>query len=117
LLLTGLGYVDNYLGPSVGSLGQFVLQLAIVALTFVVGLGGFLVIAGGALLLRRHGFWGMFLIGLGGGTAIFGLLFSMGVALYVSGFSAPIFYRPYFTSYWIGSILATIASLLSRRDH
>ncbi len=116
ILLTGLGYVDNYVGSSIGPAGQSVLQLAILMLTFLVGLGGILAIAGGVLLLRRHGSSGRFLIGLGGGTAIFGLLFSMGEALFVTGISAPIFYQPYFTLYWIGAILATVSIFLSRRD-
>jgi hypothetical protein len=61
ILLTGLGYVDNYLGSSIGSAGQFVLQLAIGALTFLVGLGGLSVIVGGVLLLLKHGSAGRFL--------------------------------------------------------
>jgi hypothetical protein len=92
------------------------LQLAIGALTFLVGLGGFSVIIGGVLLLLKHGSTGRFLIGLGGGMAIFGLLFAMGEALYVSGLSAPIFRQAYFSLYWIGAILATISSFLSRKE-
>src|SRR6267143_2443119 len=89
-LLTGLGYLDNYFGSSIGP-GEVVLQYTILILTFLVGLGGISVIVGGALLLRKHGTLGRFLIGLGGGGAIFGLLFGMVEAIYVSGFSAPIF--------------------------
>jgi len=115
ILLTGLVDADAYLGLSLGS-GQLVVQLAILCLTFLVGIGGLLVIVGGALLLRRHGSSGRSLIGLGGGTAIIGLLFSMGEALYASGFSAPIFHQTYSILYWIGAILATASILLSRRD-
>jgi len=115
LLLTGLGYVDKYLGSSITTEGDFLLHLAIAILTFMVGLGGILVIAGGVLLLRNHGSAGRLLLGLGGGMAIFGLLFSMAEALYVSGFSAPVFHQSYFTLYWTGAILATISILLSRR--
>jgi hypothetical protein len=112
IIITGLRYVDTYLGPNIVSP---LLDLAIAVLTVVVGFGGFLDIAGGFLLWREHGSAARFLIGLGGGTAIIGLLFSIGVALYVSGFSAPVFYQPYFTLYWIGAILATASYLLSRR--
>ena len=115
VLLKGLSYVDNYFGSSIGP-GQSVLQLAVLILTFLVGLGGISVIAGGALLLRKHGSVGRFLIGIGGGTAIFGLLFAMAEALYTSGSSAPIFYQPFFTVYWIGAILATISIFMSRKD-
>jgi hypothetical protein len=115
ILLTGLVDVDSYLGLSIGA-GQLVVQLAILCLTFLVGLGGMLVIVGGALLLRGHGSSGRFLIGLGGGTAILGLLFSLGESLLASGFSAPVFHQTYFTLYWIGAILATASILLSRRD-
>jgi hypothetical protein len=116
ILLKGLGYVDKYIGSSVGPEGQSVLQLAIIALTYLVGFGGFLAILGGVLLLRGHGSLGRFLIGLGGGTAIFGLLFSIVEALFVKGISAPLFYQPYFALYWVGAILATVSILMSRRD-
>jgi len=115
LLLTGLGYVDKYLGSTITPDGELLLHLAIAMLTFIVGLGGILVVAGGVMLLRNHSFAGRVLIGLGGGMAILGLLFSMAEALYVTGFSAPVFHQPYFTLYWFGSILATISVLLSRR--
>jgi hypothetical protein len=114
LLLTATGYVDNYLGSSIGA-GQLVVQVAIAALTYLVGLGGVSVIIGGVLLLGKHGSAGRFLIGLGGGMAIFGLLFAMGEALFVTGLSAPIFHQIYFGTYWIGAILATISIFLSRK--
>ena len=91
ILLKALIYVDDYLGSNIGSAGDFVLQLAIVGLAFLVGLGGFLVIAGGALLLGEHGSSGRALVGLGGGTAIFGELFSMGGSLFFSGFFWSVF--------------------------
>lgn len=115
LLLTGLGYVGKYLGSAITPDGDLLLHLAIAMLTFIVGLGGVLVVAGGVLLLRNHIFAGRLLIGLGGGMAILGLLFSMAEALYVSGVSAPVFHQSYFTLYWFGAILATISVLLSRR--
>ena len=115
ILLTGLEYADTYLGPGVGAPGQLMLNAAIGMLTFVVGLGGLLDFAGATLLWREHGSSGRFLIGLGGGTAVFGLLFSAGEALFVSGLSAPVFYQPYFTLYWIGAVLATASIIFSRR--
>ena len=115
LLLTGLGYVDKYLGSTITPDGDFLLHVAIAMLTFIVGLGGILVVAGGAMLLRNHVLAGRLLIGLGGGMAILGLLFSMAEALYVTGVSAPVFHQSYFTLYWFGSILATVSVLLSRR--
>jgi hypothetical protein len=117
LFLTGLDYADRYLGPSIGTEGGLLLNLAITMLTFVVGLGGLLVVAGGLLLLGNQGFAGRLMMGLGGGTAVFGLLFSMAYALYAVGFSAPVFHQSYFSLYWVGSILATIANLLSRIRH
>jgi hypothetical protein len=114
ILITGLNYVDTYLGPHIGS-GDILVQVAITILTFIVGFGGLLVILGGFLLWREHGSSGRFLIGLGGGTAILGLLFSVAEALLRSGLSAPIFQQTYFTLYWIGAILATAAILFSRQ--
>jgi len=116
ILLTSLGYLDNHVGSSIGIAGQSLLQLAIAIVSLLVGLGGLSAIAGGVLLLRGHGSLGRFLIGLGGGTAIFGLLISIGRALFVSGASAPIYFQPYFALYWIGAILATVSILVSRRD-
>lgn len=114
ILLTILNYVDKYLEPNLPFAGNL-LKFAIVALTFLVGLGGFLVLGGGALLLLKHTFFGRSLIGLGGGMAILGLLFSMGEAYYVSGFSSIVFHQSYFTLYWVGAILATASIVLSRR--
>lgn len=114
LLLTAAGYADNYLGSKIGA-GEIVVQIAIAALTYLVGLGGVSVIIGGILFLAKHGSAGRFLIGLGGGLAIFGLLFAMGEALYATGTSAPIFRQIYFGTYWLGAILATISYFLSRR--
>jgi hypothetical protein len=115
ILLTALGYVDNYIGPISGTAG-LVIQLAIGALTYLVGFGGLLAIVGGVLLLLKHGSLGRFLIGLGGGMAIFGLLFAMAEALFVTGLSAPIFHQLYFGLYWVGAILATISIYLSRKE-
>jgi hypothetical protein len=114
ILLTGLNYVDRYVGASAPS-AQFVVNIAIVVLTFVVGLGGILDLIGGLLLLRKHSTSGRFLVGLGGGSAILGLLFSIAVALYSTGLSAPVFQQSYFTLYWIGAILATTSILFSLR--
>jgi hypothetical protein len=114
ILISGLGYLKNYIGPSIGS-ASILLQYAIAALVFLVGFGGLLAIVGGLLLLAKHGSAGRFFIGLGGGLAIFGLLFSMAEALYATGLSAPIFQQAYFGLYWIGAVLATIAYFLSRR--
>src|SRR5487761_199234 len=115
LLLTILGYLDKSLGPELPFAGNFLLNLVIATLTFLVGLGGFLVIIGGASLLLKHAFLGRVLIGLGGGMAIFGLLFSMAEVVFVSGFSSAIFHQSYFTLYWVGAILATSSILLSRK--
>jgi hypothetical protein len=114
ILLTGLGWVDHYLGSNPGL--NWVLQLAIGALTYLVGFGGLLAIVGGLLLLIKHGSIGRFLIGLGGGMAIVGLLFSMAEALFTTGISAPIFSQLYFGLYWIGAILATISIVISRKE-
>jgi hypothetical protein len=114
ILLTGLNYLDRYIGANAPS-AQFVANIAIVMLTFVVGLGGILDLAGGFLLFRKHSTLGRFLVGLGGGSAILGLLFSIAVALYSTGLSAPIFQQSYFTLYWIGAVLATTSILFSLR--
>jgi small-conductance mechanosensitive channel len=115
LLLTILSYVDKDLGPHLPFADNFMLNVAITTLTFLVGLGGILVIIGAVSLLLNHRFLGRLLIGLGGGMAVFGLLFSMIEAFYVSGFSSLIFHQSYFTLYWVGAILATTSILLSRK--
>jgi len=115
LLLKIVDYIDKYLGPHLPFADNFVLNIAIASLAFVIGLGGLLVFLGGILLLLKHSFSGRTLIGLGGGMAIIGLLFSMGEAYYASGFSSVIFHESYFTLYWIGAILATASIVLSLR--
>ncbi len=115
IFLKALHFVDDHIASIIGSRGDYVLQLMIVVITFLVGLGGFTVILGGLLLLSKHGSAGRFLVGLGGGTAIFGEIFSLGVTLYYGGYSAPIFQGAFFSLYWIGAILATTSILLSRR--
>ena len=115
ILITVLDFVHKRFGSSVSSGDLLVLNFAIAALTFLVGLGGLLVIIGGILLLRRHGFSARLLIGLGGGMAILSLIFSMGAALFTSGFSSEIFHQSYFTLYWVGALLATAAIVLSRK--
>jgi hypothetical protein len=114
ILLTGLSYLDQYVGANVRP-AEFVVNTAIVMLTFVVGFGGILDLGGGLLLMRGHSFAGRFFVGLGGGSAILGLLFSIAVALYTTGLSAPIFQQSYFTLYWIGAVLATTSIVLSLR--
>ncbi len=116
ILLTGLNAADHYVGSSVGTSGQSVIQLAMNMLAYLVGFGGLLAILGGLLLLGGHGSSGRILIGLGGGTAIFGLLFAMAEALFVTGTSAPIFYQTFYLVYWVGAILATISIFMSRGD-
>jgi hypothetical protein len=113
VLLTALQYVDTNLGPTLGPSGQSMLESVTSMLRYVVGFGGLLDFAGAYLLWTRHGSSGRFLIGLGGGTAIIGLLLS----LVRSGSEslAPVLYQPYFTLYWIGAILATAAILYSRK--
>ena len=115
IFLKALYFVNDHIGSSIGSGGDFVLQLMIVAITFLVGLGGLTVMVGGLLLLGKHGSVGRFLIGLGGGTAIFGEIFSLAGTLYYGGYTAPIFQGEFFALYWIGAILATASILLSRR--
>ena len=115
LLLTIVDYIDKYLGPHLPFVDNTVLNIVIATLAFVIGLGGLLVFIGGVLLLLKHSFSGRSLIGLGGGMAVIGLLFSMGEAYYVSGFSSIIFHESYFTLYWVGAILATASIVLSLR--
>jgi hypothetical protein len=114
LLLTGVNKLKDYL-PNIGSAGDLVLQVVVALLTFFVGLGGLAAVVGGILLLTKHGSLGRFLIGVGGGMAIFGLLFTTAEALVTTGSSAPLFTQSFFSLYWIGAILATVSILLSRR--
>src|SRR2546428_5489731 len=78
------------------------IELITSTLSILVGLGGFLVIIGGLLFFRKHKSLGKFLILLGGGIGILGLVFSMIEAYYLSGFSLVVFHA----EYWVGIILA-----------
>ncbi len=109
--LTAMAMIEQNFGTSIPAVVQDVVKYAVSILTFFLDFGGFLVVAGGIVLLLKRGFFGRLLIRLGGGMGIFGLIFAIGEAYYFSGFSTAVFHA----EYWVGVILAVVAITLSGR--
>jgi len=87
------------------------LKLITSALSFLVGLGGFLVIIGGWMFFQKRKSLGKLFLVLGGGMGIFGLIFSMSEVYYMSGFSLLLLHA----EYWAGVLLASVAIWVARR--
>jgi hypothetical protein len=85
------------------------IQIGVLVLSFIIGFGGLLAILGGVLVIAKHITIGKILIGLGGGLGFFGILISMGYAVYVHGFSVLWDH----VDYWIGVLIATLGRYLA----
>ena len=102
LLSYAQGNVPPYLGAPEGTAIRVALEL----LSILVALGGFTILLGGLLLLARWVRSGRFLIFLGGGVGVLGLLLLLGYSLATSGMAAVTQH----VDYWVGIVLASIAA-------
>jgi len=85
------------------------IQIGVLVLSFIIGFGGLLAMLGGVLVISKHVTIGKILIGLGGGLGFFGIVISMGYAVYVHGFSVLVDH----VDYWIGVLIATVGRYLA----
>ncbi len=85
------------------------IQIGVLVLSFIIGFGGLLAILGGILVIDKHSTTGKILIGLGGGLGFFGIIISVGYAVYVHGFSVLVDH----VDYWIGVVIATVGRYLA----
>ncbi|MCL4519297.1 MAG: hypothetical protein M1587_08885 [Thaumarchaeota archaeon] len=88
------------------------LVTAVPILSFIISLGGILVVGGGVLLLLHHKFTASILIALGGGFGFVGIVIALGYDVYTSGFLSIVLH----TDYWAGVLFATIARELGKRS-
>lgn len=109
-LITALGLAEaeipNYLGGLAGLAAYFTVTI----LALLIALGGITVILGGLSILAGHGRSGRFLILLGGGAGLLGLLISFGYAALTAGLATAVGHP----EYWMGVALAVIARRISR---
>jgi hypothetical protein len=108
-LVTAAKFSETQLGSLLPNGALTILQIAVIALSFVIGFGGFLAILGGILIITKHLTTGKILLGLGGGVGFVGIAISMGYAIYVSGFSV---LATHF-DYWLGVLVASIGRYLA----
>jgi hypothetical protein len=108
-LLTVASFSEAKFGSLLPGQALTAIQIALIALSFVIGFGGFLAILGGVLVIAKHLTIGKILIGLGGGLGFFGIAISVGYAIYVHGFSVLVDH----VDYWIGVVIATIGRYLA----
>jgi hypothetical protein len=108
-LVTAAKFSETQFGSSLPNGALTIIQIAVLALSFVIGFGGLLAILGGILLITKHLTIGKILLGLGGGVGFIGIAISLGYAIYVSGFSV---LATHF-DYWLGVLIASIGRYLA----
>jgi hypothetical protein len=108
-LVTAAKFSEAQFGSLLPGQALSLIQIGLIALSFVIGFGGFLAILGGILIISKHVTIGKILLGLGGGVGFIGIAISMGYAIYVSGFSV---LATHF-DYWLGVLIASIARYLA----
>ncbi len=87
------------------------LKLVTSTLSFLMGFGGFLVFIGGLLFFRKHRSSSKYSVGIGAGMGVFGLLFFMTEANYLSAFSLVQFHA----EYWISIVIASAAIWVAKK--
>lgn len=111
MLITVMKYADQKFGSQLPSILQSISSLSIDALALIISLGGILVILGAVVVLTNHILTGRILIGLGGGVGFLGILVAVAIAFYGSGVNGITSHL----DYWIGVILASIASYIAKK--
>lgn len=110
LLISVLRLAEQKFGGDLPGYLRTITTFSIVALAFLISLGGILVMLGGIAVLLRHIFIGRVLIGLGGGVGFLGLLIAFGITFFSSGILGILQHL----DYWIGVVLASIAGHLAK---
>jgi hypothetical protein len=110
-LITILGLADQKFGSQLPGTLQWFTSLSITVLGAVIALGGILVVLGGVIIALKHIWMGRLLIGLGGGVGFLGIAIALGVAVFTSGFGTILTHL----DYWLGVVVASVASQLAKR--
>ncbi len=109
-LLTLLSLIEANLSNYLSGTWLYLVQLSILVVSLLIGLGGLTVAAGGVLILTRHRTLGRLLIALGGGAGFLGLLISFGYTSFTMGITSALDH----SIYWVGLILAVIARRIAK---
>lgn len=91
---------------------NYIIQVVFAILIFIASLGGISVIIGGILVGKEKLKTGKFLISLGAGLGLLGLIFTIIVALFEGSFTL----TTLFSIGGIGLILSIIARLMVKKD-
>jgi hypothetical protein len=96
----------------------WLIKLVLYVLIFLAGLGGISVIIGGFFLTKGRLTSGKFLIMLGAGLGLIGLLVSLGQILYTSGFGALVSFIMVASQSagWVGAVLSIIARMTAGKS-
>ena len=116
----GLGFYEtilNYIAVQFGGEVALVISYILWALSIIASLGGLAVIIGGILIHRGRVTTGRFIISIGAGMGIIGLLVEIGSAA-LQGWTSLVGLMFAMTQSlsWIGIILSIAASLLAKKD-
>lgn len=90
---------------------NFVIQIVFVILIFIASLGGLSVIAGGLLIGKNKVGTGKFLIALGAGLGLIGLL----ISIYIGYTEGSLTIGSFFSVGVIGLILSIVARLIAKK--
>lgn len=115
-----LGFYEtilNYIAAQFGGEVAIVISYVLWALSIIASLGGFAVIIGGILIHRGRVTTGRFIISIGAGMGIIGLLVEIGSAA-LQGWTSLVglIFAMTQSLSWIGVILSIVASLIARKD-
>ncbi|MFX1362368.1 MAG: hypothetical protein ACFE7A_02835 [Promethearchaeota archaeon] len=115
-----LGFYEtilNYIAAQFGGEVAIVISYVLWALSIIASLGGFAAIIGGILIHRGRVTTGRFIISIGAGMGIIGLLVEIGSAA-LQGWTSLVglIFAMTQSLSWIGIILSIVASLIARKD-
>lgn len=115
----GLGFYEavlNYVSAQFGGMVAVVISYVLWALSIIASLGGIAVIIGGILIYRSRATTGKFVISIGAGMGIIGLLVEVGSAA-LQGWAvlAGLMFAMTQSLSWIGVLLSIAASLFVRK--
>ncbi|MFX0097061.1 MAG: hypothetical protein ACFE7E_04810 [Candidatus Hodarchaeota archaeon] len=116
----GLGFygtILSYIAVQFGGEVALVVSYLLWALSIIASLGGFAVIIGGFLIHRGRVTTGRFIISIGAGMGIIGLLVEIGSAA-LQGWTSLVglLFAMTQSLSWIGIILSIVASLLAKKN-
>ena len=102
--------IENFVTNNVAD--NFIIQIIFVVLIFIASLGGIAVIAGGLLIGKNKVGTGKFLIALGAGLGIIGLI----ISIYVGYIERSLTMGSFFSIGAIGLILSIVARIIVKKE-